>query len=87
MGKIYPVDRNCIIVAVIQQSVSCSKHHHKSICKKHSMDEDSKVSNIANDEGTNSEMQGILHPWPYLKELFDVVGSKNGKCIVQNKEP
>lgn len=41
------------------------------------MDELSELGNIADDYGTDEAKQDILHPWPYLKELFDVVGSEN----------
>lgn len=39
-----------------------------------------------NDDETDPERQSIPHPWPYLKELFNVVGSKNDswrmRCVL-----
>ena len=49
------------------------------------------VQRVRNDEsepadiadGADSEQQqDIPHPWPDLREMFQVVSSGNGKCVV-----
>ena len=30
------------------------------------------------DSSGDGEQQNLPHPWPYLKELFEIVGSKKG---------
>lgn len=40
--------------------------------------EDEVVHNTGSDK--QQEKPAIAHPWPYLREMFTIVGSKNDSC-------
>lgn len=50
------------------------------------MDEESEPGNIADDSRTDPVKKDVPHPWPYLREFFDVVGAKKDswrmRCVL-----
>lgn len=48
--------------------------------------EDSELDSVTEEDigaRSDTESQETRHPWPYLKELFEVVGSKNDSLRMQ----